>query len=491
MALLDQLCGWAAGLTLDQVPPRVVELAKSQVLSQLAAIRAGLSHPHGGPLLAMFGPPLQPDPARSAAVLAGLGCWLHFDDTAYAGHLSNSTVTVPVGYAHALGLDGPALLTAIIAANECAARVTAAATLGPFRGQLAAHTNLVGAVAGRLRGEGAPAGRWVDALGLALAMPPWNLTHGFMASDARLLSAALPVRLGLDACDAAAAGLRGAADILEHPAGFLARFAAVPVPAAVTTGLGQRWHTETLSFKVHPAGPGADAAVDCALALHHELAPVRVEEVAEVVVASSLYTVLLERTVAPYLAGPATPVSALASSTPYAVATALLTGRLGAADFAPPAVCCAERWALAARVRLVHDEAMTAALLAADAPFGEAIRQAGAGAAGWLRDFGGQRLVELAGHPGPPAESFESARKATPARVEIKLADGRCYPRQLDIPVGAIGPDTRHAHAALVRAKFLGTGGSAQVADDARRLDQLDPTELRALLTAALAQPDR
>ena len=97
-----------------------------------------------------FGEPWQASPAQSAFVLAGLTSWLYYDDTAYAGHLSNSTATVPMAYAHALGLDGRGLLTAVIAANECAARITAAATLGRFRGQNAPHTHLAGAVSGRL-----------------------------------------------------------------------------------------------------------------------------------------------------------------------------------------------------------------------------------------------------------------------------------------------------------------------------------------------------
>ena len=99
------------------------------------------------------------------------------------------------------------------------------------------------------------------------------MLRGFLGSDAKVLSAAAPVRAGLDACDAAAAGLRGPADVLEHPDGFLARFATVPLPDAVTAGLGSRWHAETTSYKVHPGGPGLDAAVDCALELRAALGP--------------------------------------------------------------------------------------------------------------------------------------------------------------------------------------------------------------------------
>jgi hypothetical protein len=129
---------------------------------------------------------------------------------------------------------------------------------------------------------------------------------------------------------------------------------------------------------------------------------------------------------------------------------------------------------------------MTAALLRATAPFGEAIRQAGPAAAGWLRDFGGDRLIDLLGPPGPPADTFEHATKATPARVTVRLTGGGEHHRQVDIPAGAAGPDTRRAHRDLVRAKFLGTGGPAAIPAAVDRLEELSATQLRTLLVAAL-----
>ncbi|MCZ0986337.1 MmgE/PrpD family protein [Streptomyces diastatochromogenes] len=118
----------------------MLKLAASQVLSQIASIRAGLQHPLGRKLVAAFGHPMQRDPRQAAGVFAALGSWLNLDDTAYAGHLSNSTVAVPLAFAYARRLDGLSLLTAVVAANECAARITASATLGPLRGQSAVHT---------------------------------------------------------------------------------------------------------------------------------------------------------------------------------------------------------------------------------------------------------------------------------------------------------------------------------------------------------------
>ncbi|WP_411105012.1 MmgE/PrpD family protein [Streptomyces sp. cmx-4-9] len=485
-APLRELTHWAANLRPRDIPCRVLKLAASQVLSQLASIRAGLAHPLGHKLVAAFGRPLQRDPRASAAVLAALGSWLNLDDTAYAGHLSNSTVAVPVAYAHARRLDGLHLLTAVVAANEVAARITASATLGPLRGQSAVHTHLAGAVAGRLHCDMAPAEQWLDSLGLAFAMPNWPLMRAFLASDARLFNTFTPVRTAMDACDAAAVGLHGAPDIIEHEDGFLARFATVPLPEAVAKGLGRRWHTETLSFKMHPGGPGIDAAIDCAAELHRLLGPIRPEEVAEVVVEASLYTLFAGRRAAAYVNGPGSPLGALVLDTPYPVATTLLTGEFSVDDFASPALNDPDRWALADRVRLEHDTDMTRALFRSEAPFGEAVREAGDRAAPWIRGFGGQDLLDMIGPSGPERHDFSRSTKATGARVTVRLTNGRTLSRGRLIPVGAAGPDTHLRHTETVREKFLALGGSHRVADTVGRLHRMRPHGVRRWIEAAL-----
>ena len=471
MTRLARLAAWAAGLRDDDVPTRVRRYATSQVLSQLAAIRAGARHPTADKITAAFGGPTQADRKSAACVMAALGSWLNLDDTAYAGHLSNSTVAVPLAYAR----DGADLVTAVVVANECAARITAAATLGPLRGQSAMHTHLAGAVAGRLKTEDAPAATWTDALAIAFAMPNWPLLRGFLASEARPLATMTPVRAGLDACDAAHAGLSGAHDIMEHPDGFLARFADVPLPQQIDHALGEQWHTETLSFKLHPGGPGIDAAVDCAA----ELAPLNEADIAEVVVEASAYTLMAQRTADQYLDGPDTPLGALVLDVAYPVATALLTGHFTAADLERPSTEDVDRWALAGKVRLAHDPAMTRQLLESDAPFGAALRMAGPHAQAWLDKYG---LTA----PDTPQRDLRHATKATPARVTVVLRDGAEHSRERAIPLGAAGPETRADHFALMRAKFTGTGGDPAIADSAAELDSMNGGELRSWLRAAL-----
>ncbi|MFI8303025.1 MmgE/PrpD family protein [Streptomyces sp. NPDC085927] len=489
MTALTDLCEWAAGLEYEAIPERVRRLATSQVLSQAAAIRTGLDHPLGQRLVKAFGPPLQADARQSAAVLAALGSWLNLDDTAYAGHLSNSTVAVPLAFAHGLGLDGARLITAVVVANECAARMTAAATLGLLRGQSAVHTHLAGAVSGRSHCEGADAAHWTDALALAFAMPHRPLMRAFLASDARLLNTFTPVRAGLDACDAAAAGLRGAPDLMEHPDGFLAAFSDVPLVGALTDGLGSRWYTETLSFKMRPGGPGIDAAVDCALELHQALGRVDVDSVTEVVVEASLYTLFAGRTAERYVTGPDAPLGALVLHTPYPVATALLTGRLGTADFERPLLAEPDRWRLADRVRVVHDPELTRALFRSQAPFGEAVRTAGDAAGPWLRAFGGPETELLArqANEGLGPSDFSRSTKTTGARVSVRLRDGRLLTRERLIPLGAAGPHTREHHAELVRQKFTELCGGADLARAAEGLAAMDAAQLRRWTAQVLA----
>lgn len=488
MTLSEELAGWASTMVFDEVPQRVVGYARSQVLSQIAAARAALDHPLGKKIVEAFGPPTQDDPRRAAAVLASLTMALDYDDTVYAGHVTHSTVNVPLAYAGALALDGRSLLASVVASGECAARVTASATLGPHRGQTAAHAHLVGAAAARLHAEGAPAEVWVSAWGLALAAPPWSLHRAFLGSDAKVFTASAPVRISLDACDAAAAGLVGAPDILEHPEGFLARFAKVPLLHAVVAGLGERWHTETTSFKVYPGCAYLDPAIDCAVRLHRRLPDLRIEDVHEVIVHAGILTVAVDLRAAPFVDGPASTVAALNFSVGYSVAVPLLTGALTHHDFRSPLLDDERRWLLARKVRVVHDEELTKRSLLATAPLGEALREAGIDrAAEWLRASGGDDAASLVADLEPPAATFEEAEKAIGARVEVHLVDGRVVEETCDIPIGAAGAATRRDHPRLMREKFIACGGSPDVADSVAHLEELNPAEVHEVLAAALS----
>ncbi|MEI5524978.1 MmgE/PrpD family protein [Streptomyces brasiliscabiei] len=488
-SLTRRLAEWAAGLRHPDLPERIGEYATSQVMSHLAVVRASLTHPLGRRLVRAFGSPLDPDPGRAAHVLAALSSCLYYEDSMYAGHVTHASVGVPLAFRRDQRLDGRALLAAVVAANECAARVTAAGVLGPLRGQGTSYTQLVGAVAARLHGAGAPPGMWTAAWGLALAMPPWPLRRALLGSDAKVLSAAAPVRTALDACDAAAAGLRGADDILEHPGGLLARFAHVPSPEVITAGLGERWHTETLTFKMYPAGAYVDAAVDCAVDLHARLSPEEMRGIEEIVVSAARLTLSMDQEGAPYLDREHSAIMALNVGVAYNVATALITGALTPADLAEPATADSLRWALADRVRVEYDAELSRRVLRATAPLGEALRQAGEPGRRWLADFMGAGAAAAAEIGGPPSATFQEAGKAVGARLRITLRDGRVVTASCEQPRGSAGPRTRDTHRALAREKLAATGTSADVSDALERLARLDAREVDDLVGRALSEP--
>ncbi|MFD4628999.1 MmgE/PrpD family protein [Streptomyces sp. NPDC058284] len=486
--LTRRLADWAARLHHHDLPERIERYAVSQVMSHLAVVRASLAHPLGTKLVRAFGSPLAHDPARAAQVLAALSSCLYYEDSMYAGHVTHASVGVPLAFRRRQRLDGRALLTAVVAANECAARVTAAGALGPLRGQGTSYTQLVGAVAGRMRGAGAPPTRWVDAWGLALAMPPWPLRRALLGSEAKVLSAAFPVRTALDACDAADAGLRGAHDILEHPGGLLARFSHVPSPEVVTAGLGTRWHTETLTFKMRPAGAYVDAAVDCAEELHARLTPEEAESIEEIVVSAPRLAIAMDDEGAAYLDRERSAIMALNVCVAYNVATALLTGSVTPFDLAEPATAEPRRWSLADRVRLEYDAGLSREVLRATAPLGEALRQAGERGTRWLADFTGDGAVAAA-VGGPPSDTFQEADKAVGARLRVTLRDGRVLTASRERPRGSAGPATRDTHRVLAREKLTRSGNSADVIDGLEDIASLGTRELDDLVNRALSEP--
>ncbi|MEU7476332.1 MmgE/PrpD family protein [Lentzea sp. NPDC042327] len=481
--LATELATWAARLTYADLPTRITDYAVSAVISHLGVLRAGISHPLGWKLLKAFGSPLADDPARAAHVLAGLSSCLYYEDSMYVGHVTHSTVNVPLAYRRQSGLDGRALLAAVVASSECAARVTAAAALGTLRGQGASYAQLVGAVAARSHAQGDPVEAWVNAWGIALSAPPWPLRRAFLGSDAKVLSAAVPVRIALDACDAAAAGLTGAPDLLEHPNGLLAKVSQVPSPEVITSGFGERWHTETLTVKLHPAGAYVDAAIDCAMALHDKLTAQDADDIAEVEVRAAGLTIAMDADGAPYLDRERSAIMALNLSVGYNVATALLTGAVTPADLTGPATADPRRWELAERTRLRFDPELSRNLLRATAPLGEAVRQAGERARGWLADFSGGRAAPP---PGPPSTTFENATKAVGAVVTLVFKDGRRLTEGRAHAAGSAGEETRREHRAMARAKLLATGVPQEVADELDRLPELDARQLDHLIRTAL-----
>jgi 2-methylcitrate dehydratase PrpD len=249
-----------------------------------------------------------------------------------------------------------------------------------------------------------------------------------------------------------------------------------------------RWHTDTLSIKVHPGCAYIDAAVDAAVQLHPQVAA-RYDQITQLRVEASIFTVGMEQRSAPYLRGASSGVAALSFSTGWSVACALLRGRLDVEDLDHPRLDDARVWRVAGLCSLEHGPELSRRALLAAAPIGAALRLAGAAAAGWLAGGTGLSEVEAAALLAPAEETFEAAEKAIGARLHVGFADGSELSAEVDIPAGAAGARTRLQHRQLAREKLLanaapllGEDRAAELAERVEHLPEAGEAQVQRLL---------
>jgi MmgE/PrpD N-terminal domain/MmgE/PrpD C-terminal domain len=274
-----------------------------------------------------------------------------WDDYLFMGHTGHSAVPAAAAFSG----DPERALVAQVAANEVAGRLGAALFLGPHNGQFWASIHCASAAVAASVGLGLDAERAAHALAIALYQPPYGMWPGFMGPGSKLLTAAEPAAVGARAALLAAEGVTGALDVIEHPRGVLSALSFAPRPA-MFGALGRVWLTDTLAYKRLPGCAYLQSVGEAALA-----AGVDADEIASVEIEAGWLTCEMEE----LGRGPdLTPIRVNFSAT-LTVAIALLAGRLTPAELAPSWLDEHETEirALAARIELRHDPALTAATL--------------------------------------------------------------------------------------------------------------------------------
>lgn len=436
MSFCERVAGWATSLRPGDVPERVLERARLQAAGLEAAARAGRDA--AAPMAAVA-----PDgPAGDVYRNAAASIAHDWDDYLFMGHTGHSAVWAARAFCAG---DAERALVAQVAANEVAGRLGAALFLGPHNGQFWSSIHCAsGALAAGL-GLGLDAERLAHALAIALYQPPYGNWPGFMGPGSKLLTAAEPAAQGARAALLAAEGLDGALDVVEHPRGLLAQFAFAPRPEMLGA-LGSVWLTDTLAYKQYPGCAYLQPAVAAALE-----AALEVDEVAEIVVEAGYLTCEMERL------GAGNPLTGVRVnfSTALSVAAALIAGRLTHEELRPDWLDehAAELRRLAARVRIRHDWALTAATLRGTVEAGASLggislsewRRVGRrsrelsmdAAPGWgdirrlLRDPRARRAlgsVARSARRNPPGIEHldtERIRLSFPCRLSIRLRSGR------------------------------------------------------------------
>lgn len=366
------LATWVAELTLDDVPPPVVDRAKHLLLDGIGCALVGAQLPwsriatdavltlegSGDSIVIGTG---RRTSAPAAAVLNGTFIQgFELDDFHPLAPLHSCSLLIPAllstAATRSATTTGRELLLAAIAGFEVGPRVGHALHgtqmldrgwhSGPVFG-----THAAAMASGKLRAL--PPAQLEDALGLAGTQSAGLMAAQYEAMSKRMHHG-LAARNGFYAAGLAAAGYTGIKRVFEREyGGFLSVFGEGhdPDAAALTADLGQRWETSLIMVKSYAAMGGLHGAIDAARRLRNSVAPQNISSV-DITVGETVYKHgwwLPER--------PLTPIGAQ-MNIGYATAAALLDGNVLPEQFTAARLDADDIWALIAATRVHLDESL-------------------------------------------------------------------------------------------------------------------------------------
>ena len=284
------------------------------------------------------------------------------DDVHRTAVLHVGAVTLPaliaVAESHA-SLSGRDVLTAAVAGYEIGPRV------GLCMGQehigqgwhSGATVGVFSAAAGAARALALDAGATVHALGIA-----GTQSSGLMAAQygamVKRMHAGRAAQSGLYAALLASQGFTGIADVFEAPyGGFCTTFSRSQDRfdlAKLSAGLGERFETMHISLKFYSCVGSNHTTLD-AIRDIRKRRPFKLDDIEEIVVHASQVTV--DHAGWPYKPDGLTGAQLNLS---FCVATLLIEGDVFVDEFTPDCVNNPKRIALARKVKVVHDPAITA-----------------------------------------------------------------------------------------------------------------------------------
>ena len=213
-------------------------------------------------------------PALAALVNGALAHALDFDDTHAASvmHPSAPAIATALAMAEATGATGDRLLTGIAAGIELNCRLGLVAP-GAFHGVGQHPTGALGTLSAAMIAAwflGLTPDGIVAAAGIAASQSSGVLEAYADGTWSKTLHPGWAAHAGIAAAHLAAAGFTGPETALDGRYGvFRAHLpAATPLDfAALTDGLGTRWHMLDTAFKLYPNAHAIHAFIECALAL--------------------------------------------------------------------------------------------------------------------------------------------------------------------------------------------------------------------------------
>jgi 2-methylcitrate dehydratase PrpD len=264
------LAEFAADLRYEQLPEAVLAQLKRCVLDTLGCGLFGSTLPWGQlvtglvadagsrEVATLWGTTVRSSPADAALANGTYAHAFEYDEghTASFFHPGSATLPAVLGIAEQRGdVNGRQALTALAAGYEVGIRIGMALGYGSswrgFHQQGIVGTFCAAGGAGQLLGL--EPDRMLHALGTAGSQGGGLMSAQFGAMVKRF-HAGRAAQAGVYGAILASRGFTGTMNILEaQTGGFLQTMSETPNPAILLDGLGQRWETEKVGFKVYPA----------------------------------------------------------------------------------------------------------------------------------------------------------------------------------------------------------------------------------------------
>jgi 2-methylcitrate dehydratase PrpD len=360
---LDRLSRFVEETSVERLPEGALPAARLVLLDTLGAMVAGSALPENRrladalcerrsrPAATLLGHGGRVDPLLATFANATAGVALEVDEGSRlgGGHPAIHVMPAALAVAEDCGADGRRLLESVVAGYEVCSRLGGATTPRP---NVHSHGTwgTIGTAVAVAKLAGLPAGSVKAVINLAASMSPANTWTP--ALEGVTIRNAYPGRSGLEgilAVDLHRAGFTGLPDAPADVYGSL--LADAFEPARALEGWGGPLRIQQNYFKLYACCRYNHFALDALLALARAERLVA-DQVERVVVTTIPF--------GPRMADPA-PASMLGAkfSIPYAVAAALVRGRADVSAFAEPALRDPRIRALAARVEVRGDPAMS------------------------------------------------------------------------------------------------------------------------------------
>jgi len=321
--IIENLSKWVTSVKFEDIPSKVKKKAKLQILNNLAAVFSSIRSKECRAIISTTR--LNSGEGKSSAFLlnsyrrveckkvsslwailnnASCSMTFDFDDYLFLGHTGHSSVFVPLAIGEEKQVSGKEVLLSQIISNEIEGRLGASSVLGPQNGQTLSFIHLAGSSAASSRLLGLNEKECANAMAISLYLPPFTMIAGFMSPTSKLLTASFPSAIGHLSAMYAKQGLTGPTDVIENKKGLLERFTYKPIEK-MFTGLGKKWTTNTIAYKIYPGCAYIDAPVDCIMKIMKQFKDengrdIKVDDISNIIVESTILSAGMQSLSSPF-----------------------------------------------------------------------------------------------------------------------------------------------------------------------------------------------